>query len=124
MRASAGLSLVEVTVALFIFAVGVIAAASLQVSALRASSTARTVQEVTNAARTEMELQRQAPKSGCQAAVPEGYSCTAEVSPCRVQGGALVCGAATSAELAAHQVTVTVTGPQDRAITLRTVVRR
>ena len=132
MKASAGLTLIEIIIALSILSIGVLAAASLQGSALSASNRARVIQEVTNTARTEVERQRQfartgtgpaAASPGCLSTAPAGYTCTVTVVPCRIVSNALSCGTGT-APVVADQVTVTVVGPQASSVELQTVVAR
>ncbi len=134
MRASQGLTLIEVLIAIVVLAVGVLAAASMQTGALSASNRARVSQELTNTARTEMERQRQFVRPGVDPApdclskntVPSGYTCTVTVAPCRVTtttSPSLSCGTGTGT-VVADQVTVSVSRPQTPAVTLRTVIAR
>lgn len=124
-----GLTLIEVLIAVMVLGVGVIAAASMQTTSLKASSTARIVQEVTNAARTEMELQRKQVR-GSLSAAPEpclsnpSYKCEVVVVPCRLISGVLSCSMAQSGTVVADQITVTVVGPQASEVRLDTVVAR
>lgn len=136
MRDSQGLTLIEVLIAIVILAVGVLAAASMQTSALSASNRARVVQELTNTARTEMERQREFVRSGtsaaaasptCLSTAPSGYTCTVTVAPCRITTAttppSLSCSTGTNT-VVADQVTVSVSRPQTTAVTLRTVIAR
>lgn len=131
MKASSGLTLIEVLIAIVVLAVGVLAAASMQTSALSASSRARIAQEVTNTARTEMERQRQVVRSGISPAslecLPTSPSCTVTVAPCRIVTSsgtpALSCTTGTG-PVVADQVIVRVVGPQSSTVELRTVVAR
>lgn len=131
MKASAGLTLIEVLIAIVVLAVGVLAAASMQTGALSASNRARVAQELTNTARTEMERQRQFVRPGVDPApdclskdiVPSGYTCTVTVAPCRIVSSALSCTSGTE-PVVADQVFVRVVGPQSSTAELRTVVAR
>ncbi len=132
MKASSGFTLLEVLVAIVVLAVGVLAAASMQTSALSASSRARIDQEVTNTARTEMERQRQFMRSGtapapsspaCLSTVPSGHTCTLAVAPCRIISGALKCANGTG-PVVADQVTVGISKPQATPVSLMTVIAR
>ncbi len=132
MKTSAGLTLIEVMIAMAVLSIGVLAAASLQTTSLSASSKARIIQEVTNTARTEMERQRQFVRTGtgpapaspsCLSTAPTGYTCTVTVVPCRIVSNALSCGPGNGTVLA-DQVTVRVVGPQASSVELRTVVAR
>ncbi len=135
MRDSQGLTLIEVLIAIVVLAVGVLAAASMQTSALSASNRARVAQELTNTARTEMERQREfarpgidpAPECLSKNALPSGYTCTVTVAPCRITTAttppSLSCGTGTGT-VVADQVTVSVSRPQTPAVTLRTIIAR
>lgn len=134
MKTSSGFTLLEVLVAIVVLAVGVLAAASMQTSALSASNRARVAQEITNTARTEAERQRQFVRSGtspapaspaCLSAVPTGYTCTVAVVPCRIANTppALICATGTGT-VVADQVTVSVSRPQASTVQLKTVIAR
>lgn len=134
MKTSSGLTLLELLIAIVVLAVGVLAAASMQTSALSASNRSRVAQEVTNTARTEIERQRQFVRSGtapalasptCLSTVPSGYTCTVTVVPCRIANTppVLVCATGTGT-VVADQVTVSVSRPQASPATLRTVIAR
>lgn len=130
MRSDAGLTLIEVLIAIVILAVGVLAAAAMQTTALRASSDARAIQDVTEFAKREIELRRQfdlsstAGKSKAEDCPdPTGYTCTVEVRACQLSGTALSCAGGTS-NLVADQIAVTVTGPREKTTTLKTVKAR
>lgn len=130
MKSGTGLTLIEVLVAIVILAVGVLAAAAMQTTALRASSDARAIQDVTEFAEREIELRRQFDLSSTTgksttctsvAPVPTGYTCAVEVRACQLSGSTLSC---TGTGTEADQITVTVTGPRGKTVTLRTVKAR
>lgn len=130
MKKSKGLTLIEVLIAIVVLAVGVLAAAAMQTTALRASSDAKAIQGVTEFAEREIELRRQfdlstpAGKSTTCTSVtpmPTGYTCGVVVSACQLSGSSLACaGTGTDAD----RIVVTVTGPREKTITLRTVKAR
>ena len=139
MKASTGFTIVELLIAIVIISVGVIAAVSLQTTALRASAKARNIQEVTNAVRTEAELQRQAyrqrpaaipasPVPQCMStSLPSGHTCTVRILPCRLSGTAktLSCAnVASTLPVVGDQITVRVVGPQAESVEVRTIVAR
>jgi prepilin-type N-terminal cleavage/methylation domain-containing protein len=131
MKSSAGLTLLEVLVAIVVLAVGVLMAAAMQTSALRASNDARAIQGVTKIAEAEIELRRQidltttaGKATTCKTAVQTGYTCQVEVRPCQLSGTALSCTGVSSASADADQAVVTVTGPRSKTVTLRTVKAR
>lgn len=114
-----GLTLVEVIIAIAVLAIGILAALALQSNALRASSTARAIQEVTKIADAELVVRRQGGTgTGCLTAAPAGYTCTLVVQPCQVVSGAFSCGSGSAAQL----LTLTVAGPRDQSITVSTLV--
>jgi type IV pilus modification protein PilV len=118
-----GLTLIEVMVAMILISIGVIAAAALQGTALKNTSKAQAVNEVTELAENELEWQRQsdASASTCESDIPSGYTCTLTIVPCTIQSGAIVCSASTTSPKA-YQMTVTVTGSQQSSVTLTTIV--
>lgn len=146
MKTSSGFTLLEVLVAIVVLAVGVLAAASMQTSALSASNRSRIAQEVTNTARTEAERQRQFIRSGtapatspanCLSTLPPGYICTTPstvgnvtvtIVPCRIVSGSnplrLSCTTTETGPVVADQVTVGVSRPQAAPVSLRTVIAR
>lgn len=137
MKTSPGFTLLEVLVAIVVLAVGVLAAASMQTTALSASNRSRIAQEMTNTARTEAERQRQFARPGtasaeaspaCLSTVPTGYTCTVVVVPCRIVSGSnplrLSCATTETGPVVADQVTVSVSRPQTAPVSLRTVIAR
>ncbi len=128
MKSSAGLTLLEVIVALVVLVVGVLLAATMQTSALRASSEAAATQGVTKFAEAEIELRRQldlstaASKAAtCITSVTSGYTCQVQVRACQLSGSSLSC---TGTGSDADQVKVTVGGPRQKTVTLTTVKAR
>lgn len=130
MKSVTGLTLIEVLIAIVVLAVGVLAAAAMQTTALRASSDSRAIQGVTEFAEREIELRRQfdlnsaAGRSTTCTSVtptPTDYTCGVLVSACQLSGSSLACaGTGTDAD----QIVVTVTGLRGKTITLRTVKAR
>lgn len=130
MKSSTGLTLIEVLIAIVVLAVGVLAAAAMQTTALRASNDARAIQGVTKIAEAEIEFRRQidlttpaGKGTTCKTAVTTGYTCVVDVLPCSLSATALSCSSSASAPVA-DQATVTVDGPRSKTITLRTVKAR
>lgn len=133
MKTTKGLTLLEVIIAIVVLAVGVLAAAAMQANALSATNEARAVQDVTEFAEREIELRRQFDLSTtvgkattCTSVVPlpTGYTCAVEVRNCSLSGTALSCSTGAVTAPAADQVTVTVTGPRETSIVLKTVKAR
>lgn len=129
MRHREGLSLVEVLVALVILAVGVIAAATMQTTALRATHRGNIAQELTRLADAELEMQRQlgTPTAGntCLGGAQTGFSCLTTVVPCKYVSAStdIECAASTPvAEHIAYQTTVTVTGPNSDTFSLTSLI--
>lgn len=127
MRRQAGLTVIEVVIALSILAVGVLAAAGLQASALRASRTAQSLQNINSVAQSQLNTWRglqlvQTSPSTSDCAV-EGLECLVTVRPCAVSGSGLVCDLGSVPQPVAHAVSVTVSSP-DRSLTLNTVVAK
>lgn len=129
MKSSAGLTLLEVLVAIVVLAVGALMAATMQTSALRASSDATALQGVTKLAERELERLRKIDLSSasnfdCQLTEEEkeSYTCTIQIRSCQLTGTALSCPA--SSNPVADQVAVSVNGPRQKTITLRTVKAR
>lgn len=138
MKSTKGLTLIEVLIAIVILAVGVLAAAAMQTTALRASSDAQVIQGITRLAEGEIAYRRQvnltvSPGNStvCPIALtfPTGYSCQIAIRPCQLVITATTPPTATMScpttgsvsSTDAHQITVTVAGPRDKTITLRTV---
>ena len=137
-----GFTLIEVLVAIVVLALGVLAAAAMQTSALRASSDARAIQEVTKLAEGEISFRRQNDRetypghlASCQSvsSLPSGFSCQVVIKPCQLVTTAgtpptvtMSCPASSvaPADQVADQATVTVMGLRNKTITLRTVKAR
>jgi len=119
MKSTSGLTLIEVMIAIVVLAVGVLAAASMQTTALRSSNDARAIQAVTEFAERKIELLRQSePTSGTTDCSESPYTCTAVVRACQLSGSTLIC---TGSGTDAYQITVTVTGLREKTVTLKTV---
>jgi len=125
---TAGLTLIEVMIAVLVLGVGVIGAAGLQATALNATRTAEATQRLAATARSELDVVRgmaftttEATTTNC---VTSATGCTLAVLPCFVaSGGTLDCTLAMVSEPAAHAVVVHVV-ENDRELRLRTVVLR
>ncbi len=138
MRRAAGLTLVEVLIALVVLAIGVMSAAALQASALRANSKAEGLRDVTRVAQSELAWERYSevapyvaenptPIAGvstyayrCVSILPANMSCTFEVLPCNIVSGALTCARNVVSPLA-YQIEITATDPRGDTVTLSSV---
>jgi prepilin-type N-terminal cleavage/methylation domain-containing protein len=126
-RAHQGLSMVELLIAITIFAVGILALVGFQTSSLATNRQAQTINQLTRLATTEMELRRQTlvaeagPALPCVTTVPSGFNqaeCTVEIVSCgivisqptvdRPFGSEFACG--TGLPFATYRVTVTAAG--------------
>ncbi len=122
-----GLSLIEVLVAILLLAIGVIAAAGLQGTALNASNKASRIQTVTKAAESELDYHRQIDLEGVESepCTTGAENCLVTVTPCDVivnaSSASFDCSA-TITDVKAYRVTVAVDGPNDADITLTTHV--
>jgi len=125
---AAGLTLVEVLVAILVLAVGVIGAMAVQGTSIRASRVAKEVQELNAMARSELDVWRarlessvyDGPQSGNCLAGSDG--CSVEIRPCALDGATLRCDQGTVVSPVAQAVTVSVTRGE-RVVTLSSVVR-
>lgn len=94
-RRLAGVTLIEVMIALGVLAIGVLAVFGLQSSTLQTNRNAQTMNQLTRLATTEMELRRQTlvdptvdladPTPTCRTPPPPGMQleeCTVELIPC------------------------------------------
>lgn len=121
-RRTAGLTLVEVIVALAVLGVGIAAMAALQSGALSNTVVAREITQATRLAQNEVAWQRETaieigstecktnrdPVTGVQQ-LPAGFtSCAVVIEPCVLESNAIVCDAAITP--AAYRVTVTLEG--------------
>lgn len=115
-----GLTLVEVMIALFILAVGVLAAFGMQANSLRGTRAAELSQTLANMGESELQLQRQferhvtSPVTGesCRSIIGSaGFSCEVDVYPCSLVSGALTCSKTSVTDAVARQVTVRLSGP-------------
>lgn len=129
MRRSDGLTLVEVLVALLVLAVGVIAAATMQTTALRTTNSGNVSQELTKLAEAEIQMQRQltTPTAGnaCLSGSKTGYSCRITIVPCQyvTASNNIACAASTpAANRIAYQTTVIVTGPNTDTFSLSNLI--
>jgi prepilin-type N-terminal cleavage/methylation domain-containing protein len=142
MRDAAGMTLIEVVIAIAVLVIGVLSAAQLQAVALRNTGLAQAINEVTRAARSELELQRHTATimsdlAAGEAAVPvdaavfdcttrrtAGIStCEVTVEPCTIAqlgSATLVCGAGVRSP-PAYRITVEVAGRRGVAIAVSTV---
>jgi Tfp pilus assembly protein PilV len=129
-RHRAGISIVEILIAVVMLAVGALAALGLQTSSLRASGTAESLQTLTRVAESELQFRRGIDRGGaalanaaqCRVLVPDGTTCTVVVEPCALVSGAATCTGIAAADATAHEVTVTTVGAQGREVVLTTLV--
>ncbi len=131
MTRQAGLTLVEVMIALFILAVGVLAAFGLQANSLRGTRTAVVGQDLANIAESELQLQREFERhvttvvigETCRSAsYDDGFSCQVDVFPCSLSAGSIRCVNGSVSTAVARQITVRVTGPGNTQYRASTVV--
>jgi Tfp pilus assembly protein PilV len=128
--ATRGISIVEILVAVVFLAVGALAALGLQVSALRGSGTAESIQTLTRIAESELLYRRGVDKAGaslanaatCRVFVPDGFTCAVDVAPCTLASGAANCSGVAAADAVAHQVTVTTTSARGQDVVLTSLV--
>lgn len=124
MNRASGLTLIEVLLAIAILAVGVLAAAGLQTTALGTNRRVRALQEVTDAANSEIQLQRSMwpPQDGaCQATgtVNDRLECVVEVVSCPISDSGSSCS---EADPNAYLVTVRARATSGENLELKTVV--
>jgi len=125
-----GISIVEILVAIVFLAVGALAALGLQVSALRGSGTAESIQTLTRIAESELLFRRGVEKAGaelvdaeaCRVLVPGGLTCAVVITPCELSAGAPSCGAVSVTDAVAFEVTVTTSGARGAAVSLTSLV--
>jgi type IV pilus modification protein PilV len=127
LKQMSGLTLIEVLVAMMLLSVGVIAAAALQGTALRASSKATRIQAVTKIAEAELDYRRQVDLSETETANCETHNdgCTVVITPCDVvvtSSSASFDCSSNPEDVRAYRVSVSVDGPGDEDITLTTHV--
>src|SRR5690554_5965437 len=119
MRSSAGLTLIEVVVALAVLGIGVFAAIQFQMTSLNASSNAEILQQLTRIGQAEIEWRRQTAinlgTQDCQTFRPASYpSCTVTMTPCVMLPSeyTFTCNPSVLSPIA-YNVSVTVEGPRD-----------
>jgi len=125
-----GISIVEILVAIVFLAVGALAALGLQVSALRGSGTAESIQTLTRIAESELLYRRGVEKAGaslanaatCRVFVPDGFTCAVDIAPCALASGAANCSGVAATDAVAHQVTVTTTSARGQEVVLTSLV--
>jgi prepilin-type N-terminal cleavage/methylation domain-containing protein len=124
MKQQKGLTLIEVMIAMMVIAVGVIAAAGLQATALKNTAKAQAVNEITKIAENELSVQRQLDlgDTTCQTQVSSGYTCSVAMVPCNIQSGAMICSSTVSSGIRAYQVSVSVADSRQNSISLSTIV--
>lgn len=124
---SAGLTLLEVVIAVAILAVGALGAAALQASGLRATRAAQDVQRLNTVARSQIDVWRGASLTATTLASIDcstsDIACVVEIRPCALAGASLACDLGTVALPVAHAVNVTVSS-SERRVALDTVVMR
>jgi prepilin-type N-terminal cleavage/methylation domain-containing protein len=109
-RHQSGMTLVEVLLALLLFGVGALAIAGLQVTGLRASQTARAVQQLNAIATTELDAWRgtritftEAHTGSC---ATRAAGCTVRILPCTTSIDELACSSRPAGPITAYAVTV------------------
>lgn len=125
-----GISIVEILVAIVFLAVGALAALGLQVSALRGSGTAESIQTLTRIAESELLYRRGVDEAGallanpgtCRVFVPAGFTCAVDVTPCALASGAAYCDGVAAADAVAHEVTVTTGSARGQQVVLTSLV--
>lgn len=112
-----GLSLIEVVVALSLFAVGILGSTLLQASSLKISNDAQTTRVLTELASAQLSLQRQVNRSNvnqsstggtCKGSIPDKYHCSLTIKPCIFDSGELRCTTETQIDKVAHYIEVNV----------------
>lgn len=126
---AAGITLVEVLIAIVVLAVGIATLVQLQANSLRHTTLAQALNETTRLVRGELEWQRQTALAPgdieCSYLIPDGFSsCTVEITPCSLVFGesgpsSLVCGEEVSPS--SYMITVSAEGPMGTELTLSTL---
>ena len=127
MRGAAALTVLEVVIALSILAVGILGAAGLQATALRATRSAQELQVINAYASSQLEawrglrLAQTSPDAAdCSS---DTLTCTVQVRPCVAMVGGLACDVGAVPNPAAHAVALTVSSG-NRELTLQSVVTK
>jgi len=124
-----GFSLLEVLLAVVILGVGILGAVSLQTTSFRSTGDATRREQAMTIARTELDYQRGLSATSrltgtrsCRSSTTSGMTCTVTVTPCvmNVTTGALTCP--TTATSIIDRVSVTVTWPSNKSVTLQSLV--
>jgi prepilin-type N-terminal cleavage/methylation domain-containing protein len=120
-----GLTLVEMMMVIVLLAVGIIAAAGMQGTALSLNRKAKILQTVNGIADAEVSLRRQVNltavnSEACKTTVASGYSCTVTIIPCTIQSQAFSCSGSAS-PIRAYQISIAVSGPLETAASLQTI---
>jgi Tfp pilus assembly protein PilV len=129
-RSRHGISIVEILIAIVFLAVGALAALGLQVSALRGSGTAESIQTLTRIAESELLYRRGIDKAGaslanagtCRVFVPDSFTCAVDIAPCALVSGAANCSGVAATDAVAHEVTVTTTSTRGQEVVLTSLV--
>lgn len=126
---AAGLTLLEVLIAIMVLAIGIFALAQLQAVSLRNTATAEAINRTTRLVRGELEWQRQTAlepdEIECSALVPEDFGdCRVLVEPCDLiflatGGAAFECGE--DVPPSSYRVSVSASGPRGQELELRTI---
>lgn len=123
----AGLTLLEVVIAVAILAIGALAAAGLQASGLRATRAAQDMQRLNTVARSQVDVWRGANLTGTVPSASDcstsDIACIVEIRPCALSGSLLACDLTSVAQPVAHAISVEVSSAE-RQLTLTTVVLR
>lgn len=142
MRQRAGLTLIEVVIAIAVMAIGIIAAAQMQASSLQNTALAQALNEVTRTVRAELELQRHTAtinsdleegeaaepvdtvEFDCLNPLAAGIgACTVVVEPCTIAltpSASLICGSGVLSP-PAYRITVDAEGRRGVSLSVSTL---
>ncbi len=122
-----GLTLVEVLIALSLLSIGILAIAHMQLTGFTATRASTDIQQLTNAARSELELWRPVLPSAAYSEPTQDYCrtiwepCSVEIRPCVIINEVLDCNQEPVIQPVAHAITVTI-GTNDRSTNLHSIV--
>jgi Tfp pilus assembly protein PilV len=131
MRHDQGITIVEILITVVVLAVGALGALGMQISSLRASSTAESIQILTRVGESELAFRRGIDKAGsglanaaqCRVFVPDGFACAVETTPCSFTAAGPNCGAGVAAaDAVAYRVTITTTSARGQNVALTSLV--